>query len=426
MSVTVTYKNVKKTTNFNVTITKPEVIRAFMLPGASEMIAGAGKTVKLRAAIVDSTGVQRNISNQLAWTVSGGGTIEVNQSGNYAAFTSDGRVGIFGLAAEGFLDGIPVSMQGTVNALLTSPKYVTNLAVLPDTISSGARAQVAWTNLNTSNVKGYEVKIVNPVDGVFRTLTLPAGSEVANFENVFAGGWYAKVKPILSSGSTGEVTSNINEKAHFYIKLRTSNLIFKDLATASPEISSAVYWLSLHQIANGFPDGTYRQANPVTRGQMAAFFHRLAGNPKPEGSPIAFRDISTYSLVDDIKWLSTAGITQGYKCTAKGKPIKQCAKKGDLLYRPTGTVSRQQMSLFLYRYAKSPAMSEAEVKSYLSKLKDTSKLTDKEAKKAIAWLVKRNITTGYPDGTFKPNSKVSRGAMSLFLMRLAQKLEVDY
>jgi hypothetical protein len=35
----------------------------------------------------------------------------------------------------------------------------------------------------------------------------------------------------------------------------------------------------------------------------------------------------------------------------------------------------------------------------------------------ICWMVGEGITTGYPDDTFKPGSRVSRGAMAAFLYR---------
>lgn len=43
----------------------------------------------------------------------------------------------------------------------------------------------------------------------------------------------------------------------------------------------------------------------------------------------------------------------------------------------------------------------------------------------IAWLVREEITTGYPDGTFRPRGKISREAMAAYLYRLAGKPSVD-
>ncbi|OWY62804.1 hypothetical protein B7486_56470 [cyanobacterium TDX16] len=38
---------------------------------------------------------------------------------------------------------------------------------------------------------------------------------------------------------------------------------------------------------------------------------------------------------------------------------------------------------------------------------------------AVSWMVFRGITTGYADGTFKPNNPVNRAQISAFLWRLA-------
>jgi hypothetical protein len=37
-----------------------------------------------------------------------------------------------------------------------------------------------------------------------------------------------------------------------------------------------VEWLAEQEITGGFPDGTFRPANVVSRGSMAAFLHRAA------------------------------------------------------------------------------------------------------------------------------------------------------
>lgn len=51
------------------------------------------------------------------------------------------------------------------------------------------------------------------------------------------------------------------------------------------------------------------------------------------------------------------------------------------------------------------------------RFKDVS--PDDQFYKEIAWLAERGITTGYPDGTFKPLDNVERGAMAAFFYRLA-------
>ena len=42
---------------------------------------------------------------------------------------------------------------------------------------------------------------------------------------------------------------------------------------------------------------------------------------------------------------------------------------------------------------------------------------------AVAWAAENGITTGYGDGTFRPDQPVTRGEMATFLLRLALLVE---
>ena len=38
---------------------------------------------------------------------------------------------------------------------------------------------------------------------------------------------------------------------------------------------------------------------------------------------------------------------------------------------------------------------------------------------AVAWAAESGVTTGYPDGTFRPDQWVTRGELATFLLRVA-------
>jgi len=96
--------------------------------------------------------------------------------------------------------------------------------------------------------------------------------------------------------------------------------------------------LSELEITTGYPDGTYRPYNNVTRAQMAAFIIRaLEGEPPSDycdtGSP--FPDVPSNSpTCKYIKRFFELGITTGYS---------------DGTYRPRNNVIRRQMAAFLDR-----------------------------------------------------------------------------
>jgi hypothetical protein len=59
---------------------------------------------------------------------------------------------------------------------------------------------------------------------------------------------------------------------------------FPDVPNTNP-FHDDIAWLADAEVTGGFPDGTYRPGDPVTRGSMAAFLRRLAGGD-PAVDPI--------------------------------------------------------------------------------------------------------------------------------------------
>jgi hypothetical protein len=86
-------------------------------------------------------------------------------------------------------------------------------------------------------------------------------------------------------------------------------------------------------ITQGYPDGTFRPADPVTRGQMATFLAR-AGKLAP-GDDVRFGDVGTDHVHRaGIGAAAAAGVAHGYP---------------DGTFRPDADVNRGQMASFLVR-----------------------------------------------------------------------------
>lgn len=97
-----------------------------------------------------------------------------------------------------------------------------------------------------------------------------------------------------------------------------------------------IEWMADAGISNGYSDGTYRPADPVSRQAMAAFMYRAAGEPAfvPPLTP-SFADVpTTHQFFAEIEWMAASGISTGYS---------------DGTFRPSTAVSRQAMSAFLSR-----------------------------------------------------------------------------
>jgi hypothetical protein len=70
------------------------------------------------------------------------------------------------------------------------------------------------------------------------------------------------------------------------------------------------------------------------------------------------------------------------------------------------------MAAFLYRFEGEPAFTPPIFPSF------PDVPTSHPFYKEIEWLVAAGITTGFPDGNFRPGAEVSRQAMAAFLHRL--------
>ena len=110
---------------------------------------------------------------------------------------------------------------------------------------------------------------------------------------------------------------------------------FRDKPATSPFFTS-VEWLAGEGISGGWPDGTFRPRNVVTREQLAAFLYRMAGSPAFTAPTSAtFSDVRVGTpFFHYIEWLAQTGITAGWP---------------DGTFRPRNTVTREQTAAFLWR-----------------------------------------------------------------------------
>ena len=88
----------------------------------------------------------------------------------------------------------------------------------------------------------------------------------------------------------------------------------------------------------------------------------------------------------------------------------------DGTFRPKETVNRDAMAAFFYRAAGSPEYTNANPAKF-------SDVQDNPFAKEIAWLEEQGITTGWPDGTFRPGQAIDRDAMAAFIARYMKKFD---
>ncbi len=157
-----------------------------------------------------------------------------------------------------------------------------------------------------------------------------------------------------------------------------------------------IEWLVAEDITTGFSDGTFRPSSPLTRQAIAAFIYRYEeGSKAPRACNSApFTDVpKNHQFCGQIKWAKDKGVVQGYP---------------DGSFRPTGTVARQGLVVFLYRLAGSPNGANPSC--------PTKPFSDVATSHAfcgeIRWAKQTGVVKGFTDGTFKPSRPVTRQAFA--------------
>jgi len=174
---------------------------------------------------------------------------------------------------------------------------------------------------------------------------------------------------------------------------------FKGQATGFHDMSTnytfydEVLYLSSKEIITGFPDGSFKADQTVTRAQAAIMIGRALGlDGKPRNTQ--FTDVN--SNVTGSGYIGSAverGIITGFP---------------DGSYRPNEPVNRGQMAIFLNR---AYTLTMGQTHSF----RDIS--SNMQAYQAILNVSATGIASGYPNGTYRPDQPVTRGQFSAFLAR---------
>ncbi|WP_336782519.1 DUF4073 domain-containing protein [Paenibacillus illinoisensis] len=141
----------------------------------------------------------------------------------------------------------------------------------------------------------------------------------------------------------------------------------------------------------GFGD-EFRPDAVVTRAQMAAMLARnLTGESKSAISG-NFADVAaTHWANSEIGQAQSAGIMNGMSATQ---------------FVPEGSITRAQMATIAYRWMQQQSGSATVATEARSSFTDVS--TDSWAAEAIAYVQSAGLMTGYTDGTFRPDSQLTR------------------
>lgn len=164
--------------------------------------------------------------------------------------------------------------------------------------------------------------------------------------------------------------------------------------------AEAVEKVSSEALMNGTTETTFAPDEYVTRGMVMAVLWRLDGKPEPEGGS-SFSDVQDwYFYAQATAWAEEQGLAAGM---------------GDGTFGGGVTVTREQLAVFLWRYAK---LTGAEVASgVLEHYPDQEEVHD-WAREGMAHAVGAGLITGLEDGSLDPGGAATRAQLAVILQRL--------
>lgn len=272
-------------------------------------------------------------------------------------------------------------------------------------VAEKSASDVTDKSINTENAVIVEVtvksgdKTITSFGGKSLTISIPAGSKHVEGQNY-------KVIEISADGTQKVLTGKcVKVDGKLVIQVSTTGLSTfvattqKTLSFTDVKESDYYYepvkWAVEKGITNGTTATTFSPDAGCTRAQMVTFLWRAAGSPEPSGKTNPFSDVDENAYYfKALLWAVENGITNGTSATT---------------FSPDAVCTRGQMAAFLYRNAKTPAVSGS---TSFTDVTDGDYFSD-----AVVWAAQEGITVGTSDTTFSPAADCTRGQMVTFLYR---------
>lgn len=164
--------------------------------------------------------------------------------------------------------------------------------------------------------------------------------------------------------------------------------------------AGAVAEVSGGGVMNGTTETTFSPDGQVTRGMVVTVLWRLAGSPAPAGQT-TFPDVEEwYFYAEAVSWAQAAGVATGL---------------GDGSFGGGSTVTREQLAVFLYRYAQ---VTGQEIASGVLDIYSDEKEIHDWAREGMAHAVGAGLITGKDGGALDPGGPATRAQLAVILQRL--------
>jgi len=153
-------------------------------------------------------------------------------------------------------------------------------------------------------------------------------------------------------------------------------------------------------VVNGVGNNKFDLNSNISRGDLSVILFRLSNGKT--GYDVKFDDVSSDKYyADGIAWAARSGVVTGYT---------------DHTFGPTDTISREQLAVMLYRYAKLVSLNTELRSDKLKNFSDGNQTHD-WARDGMAWCVENGVIGGKGGGTLDPTGKATRAETAVMLQR---------
>ncbi|HCX03478.1 MAG TPA: hypothetical protein DHM42_03255 [Clostridiales bacterium] len=152
-------------------------------------------------------------------------------------------------------------------------------------------------------------------------------------------------------------------------------------------------------VINGYPDGTFRPNNNVTREEFASLLVRVLDLEK--NSDMTFEDALNRWSTEDVSTAAYHDIVKGYNETSFG---------------PADLITREQMAVMI---ARALGLEAAEIEVEFKDIEDISQW----AKPSVLSVLNKGLIEGYPDGSFRPKDYLTRAEAVKVLYFVMEELD---
>ena len=163
----------------------------------------------------------------------------------------------------------------------------------------------------------------------------------------------------------------------------------------------AVLWAAKQGITGGTDAEHFSPNVSCARDQLVTFLWRTAGKPAVDYA-MSFSDVSTDAYyIEAVRWAASLGIVSGY---------------GDGRFGVNNPITREQMAVMLYRFAKAQGMDTTQGGMEVREFDDFEQVSA-YAGEAMAWAVNTGILKG-ADNQLMPKAPCTRAQIVTMLHRL--------